>query len=66
MRPAADRLRTSISYARSDASDFAEYIVVLVEAAGEVLPDARWQRCVEHWYRNAFAHIRAPRRRSSR
>ena len=29
----------------------------LVEAAGEVFPDARWQRCVVHWYRNAFAHV---------
>lgn len=29
----------------------------LVEAAAEVLPDARWQRCVVHWYRNAFAHV---------
>jgi putative transposase len=29
----------------------------LVEAAAEVFPDARWQRCVVHWYRNAFAHV---------
>ena len=29
----------------------------LVEAAGEVFPDARWQRCVVHWYRNAFVHV---------
>src|SRR6266446_4524382 len=29
----------------------------LVEAAGEVFPDARWQRCVVHWYRTAFAHV---------
>lgn len=28
----------------------------LVEAAGEVFPQARWQRCVVHWYRNAFSH----------
>jgi transposase-like protein len=31
----------------------------LVEAAAEVYPHARWQRCVVHWYRNAFA--KAPR-----
>jgi putative transposase len=31
----------------------------LVEAAAEVFPHARWQRCVVHWYRNAFA--KAPR-----
>jgi transposase-like protein len=29
----------------------------LVEAAGEVFADARWQRCVVHWYRNAFVHV---------
>jgi putative transposase len=29
----------------------------LVEAAAEVFPDARWQRCVVHRYRNAFAHV---------
>ena len=29
----------------------------LVEAAGEVFPDARWQRCVVHWYRNAFMQV---------
>ena len=29
----------------------------LVEAAGEVFPQAAWQRCVVHWYRNAFSHV---------
>lgn len=29
----------------------------LVEAAGELYPDARWQRCTVHWYRNAFSHV---------
>ena len=29
----------------------------LVEALGEVFPDARWQRCVVHWYRNAFSCV---------
>ena len=29
----------------------------LVEAAAEVFADARWQRCVVHWYRNAFVHV---------
>jgi transposase-like protein len=28
----------------------------LVEAAGEGFPQAAWQRCVVHWYRNAFSH----------
>src|SRR5215470_11236944 len=26
----------------------------LVEALGECFPEARWQRCVVHWYRNVF------------
>jgi transposase-like protein len=30
----------------------------LVEAAGEVFPQAARQRCGVHWYRNAFAHAR--------
>jgi putative transposase len=29
----------------------------LVEAAGEVFPQAAWQCCVVHWYRNAFSHV---------
>jgi putative transposase len=29
----------------------------LVESAAEVFPEARWQRCVVHWYRNVFAHV---------
>jgi putative transposase len=31
----------------------------LVESAAEVFPDARWQRCVVHWYRNVFSHVPA-------
>jgi hypothetical protein len=29
----------------------------LVEAAGEVFPQAAWQRCVVHWYRNALSNV---------
>jgi transposase-like protein len=29
----------------------------LAEAAGEVFPDADWQRCVVHFYRNVFSHV---------
>ena len=29
----------------------------LVESVAEVYPEARWQRCVVHWYRNAFSHV---------
>ena len=28
----------------------------LIEAAAELYPDARWQRCVVHFYRNVFSH----------
>ena len=33
----------------------------LVESAAEVYPQARWQRCVVHWYRNAFSHVPSTR-----
>jgi len=29
----------------------------LVESLGEVFPDARWQRCVVHFYRNVFSMV---------
>jgi transposase-like protein len=29
----------------------------LVEAATEFYPEARWQRCVVHWYRNIFSDV---------
>src|SRR4029078_2998104 len=31
----------------------------LMESATEYLPDARWQRCMVHFYRNVFSHVRA-------
>src|SRR6202008_4155080 len=31
----------------------------LAESAAEVFPDAAWQRCVVHWYRNIFIHVPA-------
>ena len=31
----------------------------LVESAAEFLPNARWQRCVVHFYRNVFSHVPA-------
>jgi putative transposase len=33
----------------------------LVESVAEVYPDARWQRCVVHFYRNVFSHVPAIR-----
>ncbi len=29
----------------------------LSESAGEFFPEAAWQRCVLHWYRNVFGHV---------
>ena len=29
----------------------------LVEALGEVFPEADWQRCAVHFYRNVFSHV---------
>ena len=29
----------------------------LIESVGEYLPEARWQRCTVHFYRNVFSHV---------
>ena len=29
----------------------------LCESAGEFFPEAAWQRCCVHWYRNIFSHV---------
>ena len=29
----------------------------LVESLGDYLPEARWQRCMVHFYRNVFSHV---------
>jgi len=31
----------------------------LVDSAAEYLPEAAWQRCVAHFYRNVFSHVPA-------
>jgi putative transposase len=33
----------------------------LAESASEFFPDARWQRCTVHFYRNVFSHVPAPK-----
>jgi putative transposase len=33
----------------------------LMESAAEYLPDAQWQRCMAHFYRNVFSHVPATR-----
>ena len=35
----------------------------LAESAAEFFPDAGWQRCVVHFYRNAFSHVPRPKMR---
>src|SRR5260370_32705319 len=35
----------------------------LVESAAEFFPEARWQRCMVHFYRNVFSHVPAGRLR---
>ena len=27
------------------------------ESAAEFFPEAAWQRCIVHWYRNIFSHV---------
>ena len=31
----------------------------LIESTAEYLPEARWQRCMVHFYRNVFSHVPA-------
>jgi putative transposase len=38
----------------------------LDESGAEYLPDARWQRCVVHFYRNVFSHVPAAKVREDR
>ena len=33
----------------------------LTESTAEYLPEARWQRCMVHFYRNVFSHVPATR-----
>ena len=35
----------------------------LLEALGEFYPDAQWQRCMVHWYRNVFTVVPRGRRK---
>ena len=38
----------------------------LVDALGDFYPAAKWQRCVVHWYRNAFGKCPARYARGGR
>jgi len=35
----------------------------LAESATEFFPDAAWQRCIVHFYRNIFSHVPRPKMR---
>src|SRR3954466_7828427 len=37
----------------------------LAESAAEYYPDAGWQRCVVHFYRNGFSHVPRPKMREA-
>jgi transposase-like protein len=37
----------------------------LVESAAEFYPEARWQRCTVHFYRNVFSHVPVPKLREA-
>ena len=37
--------------------------IELAESPAEFFPDARWQRCVVHFYRNVFSHVPRPKLR---
>jgi len=51
LRHLVDRGLTGVELITSDACRG------LVESAAEYLPEARWQRCVVHFYRNVFSHV---------
>jgi putative transposase len=53
LRHLVDRGLTGVELIVSDACRG------LVESIDEFLPDARWQRCVVHFYRNVFSHVPA-------
>jgi len=35
----------------------------LAESTAEFFPDAAWQRCLVHWYRNIFSHVPSTKER---
>ena len=55
LRHLVDRGRKGVELVTSDACRG------LVESLAEYLPEARWQRCVVHFYRNVFSHVPATR-----
>src|SRR4029453_10099493 len=50
LRPPQDPALAGVQLIISDAC------LGLVEAAAELFPEAQWQRCVVHFYRNVFSN----------
>jgi putative transposase len=42
---------------------FQRGLSLVAESAAEFFPDAAWQRCVVHFYRNVFSHVPRPKMR---
>jgi hypothetical protein len=57
LRHLVDRGLTGVQLIISDACRG------LMESAAEHLPEARWQRCMVHFYRNVFSHVPTTLRR---
>ena len=41
------------------AADHSDACRGLIKSAADYLPEARWQRCMVHFYRNVFSHVPA-------
>lgn len=39
------------------ACDAVDVCLGLLESVAEFYPETHWQRCVVHWYRNAFSYV---------
>ncbi len=44
-------------FERAKARIISDACIGLAESAAEFFPEAAWQRCVVHWYRNIFSHV---------
>jgi putative transposase len=43
--------------AQGGSSHHIRYCIGLYESAGDFFPEAAWQRCCVHWYRNVLSHV---------
>src|SRR5262249_49113508 len=57
---ARGRRRTRLAGARSSSGVrliTSDACIGLAESTAEFFPEAAWQRCIVHWYRNIFSHV---------